>query len=118
MLAVLQMARGRLNVTMFPCYPTLQLWEEKPNSQALPHPLLRVFCSPASAQGQSGAPSRLQTATQHTRKTTEGHQVGDSKGESWVNTGRPGASSTRLRLFPQPTTELDYDLGTAGNNNL
>jgi hypothetical protein len=61
--------------------PPLQLWEGKPNSQAHLHPLLSVFCSPASAQGQSGAPSRLQTATQYTRRTAEGHQVGDSKGD-------------------------------------
>jgi hypothetical protein len=53
----------------------------KPNSQAHPHPLLRVFCSLASAQGQSWVPSRPQTATQYTRWTAEGHQVGNSKGD-------------------------------------
>jgi hypothetical protein len=28
-----------------------------------------------------------------------------------------GASSIHLGLLPQPTTELDYNLGTAGNSD-
>jgi hypothetical protein len=31
-------------------------------------------------------------------------------------TGGPEASSTHLGHLPQPTTKLDYDLGTAGNS--
>jgi hypothetical protein len=39
------------------------------------------------------------------------------KGGSWANTGGPGASSTHHGLLPQPTTELDDDLGTTGHSN-
>jgi hypothetical protein len=33
-----------------------------------------------------------------------------------ASTRGPGTSSTLLGLLPQPTTELDYDLGTTGNS--
>jgi hypothetical protein len=39
------------------------------------------------------------------------------KGGCLASTTGLGASSTLLGLLPQPTTELDYDLGTTGNSN-
>ncbi len=38
------------------------------------------------------------------------------RGGSWASTGGPEASSTHLGLLPQPTTELNYVLGTVGKN--
>jgi hypothetical protein len=45
------------------------------------HSLLHVCCSPASAKGRSGTPSRLQAASHDPRRTSKGHQMGDTEGD-------------------------------------
>jgi hypothetical protein len=40
------------------------------------------------------------------------------KGGFLASTREPEVSFTQQGLFPQQTTELDYDLGIAGNSNI
>ena len=96
---------------------TLQMFVGPPDSKAHPHPLLQFFQQP-------GTPSELvrkayQTSNSCSLPSQAYRRSPDAclKGGSWASTCWPGASSTHQRLLPQPTTELDDFLGTAGHKN-